>query len=120
MGYIFLLIALILNASANILMKMGANSMKPSSSVGLLSRASEAMHNTYLMVGITLFALNVIFYVFALTKVKLSIAYPLMTSGGFLIISIASFLLFKETITSLQIVGIVTIILGIILVTHSL
>lgn len=121
MNYLFLIIALILNAFANVLMKIGAiHNGKAALVSGFPEKIIFFMKNPYLMVGIFLFGLNIIFYFFALTKIKLSIAYPIMTSGGFLIISIVSVLFFKESLSSVQIFGIILLVTGITLVSSSI
>lgn len=121
MNYLFLIIALVLNAAANVLMKIGAiHSGKAALASGFSEKVILFIKNPYLLFGIFLFGLNIIFYFFALTKIKLSIAYPIMTSGGFLIISIVSVLFFKESLSSLQIFGIILLAIGITLVASSI
>lgn len=121
MNYILLIVALTLNASANVLMKIGAShSNKAAIANNFLEKIFILIKNPYLLFGILLFGLNIIFYFLALTKIKLSIAYPLMTAGGLLIISVVSVLLFKESISAIQIFGIILLVLGIILITSSI
>ncbi len=122
MGYVFLVIALIFNASANILMKLGATAME-SVDMGAMSTVDKALTlatNWYLVFGLILFASNVLFYIVALKRINLSIAYPIMTSGGFLIISLFSVYYLKEHLGPLQIAGIVMIALGITLLAYNI
>ena len=117
MQYIFLFLALILNSCANILIKVGAQkSGSLLEANGIIQKIFYLIKNPYLIFGIFFFASNIIFYFMALKKIKLSIAYPIMSSGGFLIISIASIILFKENFDIYQVLGILFIILGILLV----
>jgi multidrug transporter EmrE-like cation transporter len=58
-------------------------------------------------------------YSFALSRLDLSIAYPIMTSLGLVIVALASILLFGETFNGPKIAGTLLIIFGVILLTYS-
>src|SRR3989339_1007522 len=109
MGYLFLFFALVLNATANILVKIGSHGINDFVEFGFIK---GLINNYILIVGIFLFALNVIFYIIALSKINLSIAYPVLAGGGFLIITIVSFLYLKEQITISHILGMLFLIIG--------
>lgn len=114
MEYLFLTLALVLNAIANIMMKVGAANLHYFKEVSLF----EALTKNYLVgVGILLFAFNIIFYAIAISKINLSLAYPLMVGGGFIIITLASVLFLHEHVSALHIVGMTLILLGIVIVT---
>ncbi|OGJ46957.1 hypothetical protein A2272_00505 [Candidatus Peregrinibacteria bacterium RIFOXYA12_FULL_33_12] len=110
--YIYLILALILNAGGNVLMKVGAKDIISFKTLNFLEAIAK---NYILIIGLALFAFNVIFYILALSKINLSIAYPVMVGGGFLLISLTSFLYLKESISLLQIIGIIMVFSGIIL-----
>lgn len=74
MGYVFLALALSLNAGANLLLKVGAVRFDLQEGPLLM----RTVTNPWLIAGITLFALNVAFYVAALQRLDLSVAYPVM------------------------------------------
>lgn len=121
MNYSLLIVALILNASGNILLKMGASGMdKVLKDTGMLEKIILLIKNPYLLSGFLFFCLNLIFYFLALTKIKLSIAYPVMTAGGLLIISMMSIMVFKESLSFIQIFGLVLLAFGIVLVVSPL
>ncbi|KKU48145.1 hypothetical protein A3H10_03500 [Candidatus Uhrbacteria bacterium RIFCSPLOWO2_12_FULL_46_10] len=113
MGYFFLIIALVLNASANMMIKAGSNNIHLFREYGLIY---GLLKNYVVIIGIVLFAMNIIFYILALSKINLSIAYPIMTIGGLILITIISYTFLKETITPVQMGGIFILIIGIILV----
>lgn len=119
-NYLYIVIALILNATANILMKFGASKMGDIKGLGLFEIILKMISNPFLVTGVVFFVLNLLFYVMGLTKINLSIAYPIMTSGGFLIISIFSFIYFRESLSFLQILGIIMIVVGITLVAYNM
>ena len=122
MHYIFLVTALVFNASANILMKLGAERLEGTDlgSLSLIEKGLALASNWQLMLGLILFASNVAFYVLALKNINLSIAYPIMTSGGFLIISLFSVYYLREHLSPIQIGGIAMIALGIAMLASGL
>jgi len=78
--------------------------------------ASHFIHmagNVRILTGIALFALALVAYSWVLGKMKLSVAYPVMTSMGFLIVITFSWLVFKEQLTAVQIAGACLIIIGV-------
>ena len=116
MGYVLLVVALLFNASANILLKMGARELGglDFKQMNIAELIPKLATNYFLIFGLTLFALNVVFYFGALSRVNLSIGYPIMTVGGLMIITIFSTLFLKESLTWLQYSGLFLIGLGII------
>lgn len=112
-GYVFLALALALNATANVLLKVGAARLGGLEEPNLVGRL---ITNYHLLAGLSLFALNVVFYVLALARLNLSIAYPIMMAGGVVIIIAVSVLLLHETLTTRQAVGLFLLIAGIVLV----
>jgi multidrug transporter EmrE-like cation transporter len=115
MAYLFLILALTLNAAANILLKIGATRLGALEEPGLLGRL---VSNHHLWAGLLLFALNVVFYIAALTRLNLSVAYPIMVAGGIVIVVSASTFALQEAITPLQTLGVALLVLGIALVGH--
>jgi multidrug transporter EmrE-like cation transporter len=109
-----LLIALLTNSLANIFVKLGASSYRETGSFS--SFFFHCLKNFYIWLGLLFFGLSFVFYSLSLTKTKLSTAYPIMTGAGFIIVTAASILLFKENISFLKIVGILLIATGIWLV----
>ena len=115
MGYVFLFVALTLNATANILLKVGAARLGDLAQPGLLGRLLTDYH---LLAGALLFALNIVFYIAALTRLNLSVAYPIMVAGGIVIVVSASIVLLREPVTPAQAVGLALLLLGIGLIGH--
>ena len=102
-----------MNSIANILLKTAAVVPAPDNP-GLWS-----LITTYHMAifGLILFALNVVLYFFALKTLPLSVAYPVMVGGGFLIVSTYAWLYFQEHVTLPLIFGYILIFVGVLLVT---
>lgn len=117
-----LVIALLLNASANLMIKFGMRGMDLDLAgagpldAGILGLIRLLVRNWILLAGLGCFALNVVFYAFALQKLPISIAYPVMVATGFaLIVAVAGYML-QERLTLGQWLGVGAILLGVVLV----
>lgn len=113
MKWAILILAIVLNAFANIFIKAGMMGSKEESILLLLK---EKWLSLPIISGIACFVLALVAYSYVLSKLNLSIAYPLMTSLGFVIVILASWLVFKESITLAQVAGFILILSGVWLV----
>ena len=118
-------IALVLNAAANVLMKVGAVQEKAAASslaadATFVQKALNFM-NVATIAGIVLFAGNVLVYRKSLDALNVSVAYPVMVSGGLILVTLAAVLLpiLREKISPLQIAGMGLIALGVWLVARG-
>lgn len=114
--YGLLFSAVILNALANIVLKWAMRGETGVIEQGAVEALKSLGTNYWAWVGIALFGLAFIVYSMVLSKINLSIAYPVMTSLGLVIISLVSMLAFREIITTLQWLGLFLIIVGVWLV----
>jgi len=118
--WIFLGIALVLNAAANVLMKVGAVQEKAARLGADATFMQKALNflNVATVAGIVLFAGNVLVYRKSLDALNVSVAYPIMVSGGLILVALAAVLLpiLHERISPLQIAGMALIALGVWLV----
>ncbi len=120
---IALAIALILNASANLLMKIGMKPIEQSGGVlrdGIVAGIKAVVTSGTLMLGLFCFGINAAFYMYALQSraLKISIAYPIMVGGGFALIAVFARVhpALAETLTRRQMLGIGLVLAGIILI----
>lgn len=116
-------LALLLNATANLLMKFGVRRFAASGvslEQGWGSIVSALASNWVLAAGLTCFAMNVSFYTYALSGIKISTAYPIMVSGGFGIIAVVAWKYLDETLTWSQWAGIAMILVGVFLVARQM
>lgn len=112
--FLMLILAIILNALANILIKASALYSKDESLAGLI-------FNPWLISGLGSFGLAFIFYRYVLSKgLPLSIAYPIMTTSGFAIVIIASRIFFQEKLVMIQWLGILFLVIGIWLIASKI
>ncbi len=114
-----LVFALVANATANVLIRWGMKDLQLSLA-DPVQTARGILLNGRVMAGIVLFAANVLAYAFALSKLRLSVAYPVMTSVGLIIVMVLSFAMLGEKITGLQLVGTALILGGVVLVASQM
>jgi multidrug transporter EmrE-like cation transporter len=117
-AFVFLAAALTLNALANVLIKftMGREP-RPIVNVQGTALAALAPFLTWsYLLGLFCFAANLVCYSIALKRLKLSLAYPLMVSLGYIVILAFQWFLFQERLTGVQYAGVGLILAGVWLV----
>lgn len=124
---IALFVALVLNATANLLMKLGMKSVAEGGGVfkdGAFGAALTVLTSAPLIIGLLCFVLNAAFYMYALQSpaLKISIAYPIMVGGGYALIAlIARFHpAWNERLSWGQIAGVAMVLVGIVLITSQM
>ena len=78
-----------------------------------LNLIPRIFQNIWLMGGLFLLGISFLLWLFVISKIKLSVAYPISTSLNFILIALFSWLFLKEQLLPIQIFGIVIIIFGI-------
>lgn len=111
---LFFTVTIFFNAMANILIKVGMNGIGQTS--GYLQLIKKAVVNPALLLGISFFTLGFVFYCYVLSRANLSVAYPIITSVGYMLVIIVSWLYLRETIVVPQLVGFALIMTGVWLV----
>lgn len=112
MAYLFLAVAFIFNAGANILLKLAT--MNGFSFAGLLS-GSWTIGTWYAVIAMPIFGFNLLLYLAALDKIPLSIAYPIMVGMTFFI-TIGASLLLGEKVSYIHAIGMAMILGGVFLI----
>ncbi len=100
--------ALLCNAAANILIKYSMSRAAGDGAKGI----AVFLQPIYLL-ALALFGVNLVAYSWALKTFKISAAYPVMVSGGYLLILLAGWFLFGERLSSVQYAGVGLILAGI-------
>ena len=108
-SFAFILTGVLLNAGAQLLLKAGTNA-RP---LGL-ALAIEP----HILAGLACYVVSVVVWVIALSKVPVSIAYP-MLSIGYVVNAVAAYYLLGETVTPMRLAGIGVIIVGVFIVARS-
>ena len=114
MKWIILILGVLANASASVLIKSAVTSnlapiqiTKPLSIIG----------NFPLMSGIGLYVVAFILYAVALLYLPLNVAHPILTSGSIALVAIASVVFFWESLSIINAIGFILIMLGVVALT---
>jgi multidrug transporter EmrE-like cation transporter len=88
--------------------KVGGLNMRPA-----LSWLISMVSNPFVFFGLFCFGVALVAYNYVLSQLNLSIAYPLMTSIGYCIVIVVSWLFLQEKIVPVQVLGFTFIIAGV-------
>lgn len=117
--FILLFFNVLLTVIGQILFKHGMNTVGRVNSIrDVFGKLTQAFLNPYILSGIAIYGFTTLVWLVILSRVKLSIAYPLL-SGGYVLSILFSWLLFKESIPKIRIVGAVIICIGVYLVAQG-
>ena len=115
-----LLTGVLLNAAAQLLLKAGtmrigefafsANNIVP---IGI-----QLATQPFIVAGVGCYVISLVVWIMGLSRVPVSIAYP-MLSIGYIVSAIAAWYLFGESLTAQKMLGIGFIIIGVYLVAKS-
>ncbi len=119
-GFSFLIVGVLLNAAAQLLLKAGTNSLgvitlTRDNWVGEFGRMAVEPH---FIAGAACYGVSLFVWILGLSRVPVSIAYPLL-SVGYVINAIAAYYLLGEALTAARWTGIGFIIIGVWLVARS-
>jgi multidrug transporter EmrE-like cation transporter len=120
LSFVIILVGVLLNAVGQLLLKAGANALKTMD----LSLSNPVMSGLrivfepHIFGGLVCYVISVGVWLTALTRVPVSVAYP-MLSIGYVLNAVAAYYLFGEVLSGLKLAGIGVIILGVVLVARS-
>jgi multidrug transporter EmrE-like cation transporter len=114
------LAGVLLNAAAQLLLKAGTNRIGEFvfSLDNLAPIAAKVAASPPILAGLGCYGVSVVVWIMALSRVPVSIAYP-MLSIGYVVNAMAAWWLFGESLTMQKLVGIGFIIVGVFLVARS-
>ena len=119
-AFLFLSTGVLLNAAAQLLLKGGTNRLGVITITSgnwaqtLMRMASEG----YFIAGAAFYAVSIVVWIVGLSRVPVSVAYP-MLSLGYIVNAIAAHYLFGEAVTAQRWLGIGFIVAGVYLVARS-
>ena len=119
-AFAIVLTGVMLNAAAQLLIKAGADTAGHFTfTAGHILRAG--MHfalQWQILAGLACYAVSVAVWILALTRVQVSIAYP-MLSLGYVVTAFAAWGLFGESLSAHKLLGIGIIIAGVVLLART-
>lgn len=119
-AFTLIMIGVLLNAVAQLALKA---SVKDTGAIELstgnvMPVAGQLMAEPWLWVGLGCYGISVIVWILALSRVDVTIAYP-MLSVGYVVNAFAAYALFGEALTPGRLLGIGIIILGVTVLARS-
>jgi len=115
-SFSLILTGVMLNAAAQILMKMGTNAVGhfEFSAANIWPIGWKLATEWHIVVALFCYAVSVVVWILALSRVQVSIAYP-MLSLGYVAVAFATWWLFGEALTATKLAGIGVIIVGVVI-----
>jgi multidrug transporter EmrE-like cation transporter len=117
-NYLILGISILLAVAGQLLMKKGMVEFGAFPLTQLFQHLIPMFLNPFVFFGFSCFGISSIFWLVVLSRLPLSLVYP-MVSIAYVLTAFASMILFKEHVSALRWMGIATIIVGVILVSRS-
>ncbi|MGH8677068.1 MAG: EamA family transporter [Burkholderiales bacterium] len=119
-SFALVLTGVLLNAAAQLLLKAGTNTIGhfEFSAANALPVGLKLAAEPHIVGGIACYVISVAVWIMALSRVEVSIAYP-MLSIGYVVNALAAYYLLGESVTPTRLLGIGIIILGVFIVARS-
>jgi len=119
-SFILIFIGVMLNAAAQILMKTGTNAVGhfEFSMGNVLPIGLKLATEWHIAAALFCYALSVVVWILALSRVPVSIAFPLL-SMAYIVTAVAAWYLLGEPLSMTKLVGIGVIILGVIIISRA-
>jgi multidrug transporter EmrE-like cation transporter len=118
--FLLVLAGVLLNAVAQLLLKAGANAVGhfEFTATNAIPVGLKLATQPPIVGGLACYVVSVVVWIMALSRVEVSIAYPLL-SLGYVVNAVAAHYLFGEAVTPLRVAGIFVIIVGVVMVARS-
>ena len=118
--FALLMTGVLLNAAAQLLLKAGTNAVGrfEFSAENILPIGMKLVLEPHIAGGLACYVVSVAVWIVGLSRVPVSIAYP-MLSVGYIVNALAAWYLFGESLTAQKLVGIAFIVCGVFLVARS-
>lgn len=118
--FALLMTGVLLNAAAQLLLKAGTNAVGQFefSAQNILPVGMKLALEPHIAAGLACYVVSVAVWIVGLSRVPVSIAYP-MLSVGYIVNAVAAWYLFGESLTAQKLIGIAFIICGVFLVARS-
>ena len=115
-----ILFGVLLNAAAQLCLKAGVRQIGhfDFSLANAWPTAWSLATNLPIIGGLSCYAISVVVWIMALSRVEVSVAYP-MLSIGYVVNALLAYWMFGEALVAQKLVGIAVIIVGVVLVARS-
>ena len=115
-----LVTGVLLNALAQLLLKAGTNRIGEFafSFDNVMPIGMKIASSPFILAGLSCYVVSVVVWILGLSRVPVSVAYP-MLSVGYIVNAFAAYFLFGESVTAQKLIGIGFIMVGVFLVARS-
>ena len=119
-SFLLVLTGVLLNAAAQLLLKAGVSHMGVIRLQfnTILSAGWKLAFEPHILGGLACYVVSVVVWILALSRVQVSIAYP-MLSLGYVVTAVVAWALLGEALSAMRLTGIAVIIVGVYLVARS-
>jgi multidrug transporter EmrE-like cation transporter len=119
-SFALVLLGVLLNAAAQLLLKAGTNSIGQFafSLANAMPIGLRIAGQPHILAGLLCYVVSVAVWIMALSRVEVSVAYP-MLSIGYVVNAAAAYFLFGEAVTFQRLLGIGVIFIGVYIVARS-
>jgi multidrug transporter EmrE-like cation transporter len=120
LSFALVLFGVLLNAAAQLLLKAGTNAIGhfEFSAANAVPIGVKVATEPHILGGLVCYGISVVVWILALSRVEVSIAYP-MLSIGYIVNAAAAYFLFGEAVSVQRMVGIGIIVVGVYVVARS-
>jgi multidrug transporter EmrE-like cation transporter len=114
-----ILTGVLLNAAAQLLLKAGTNAVGhfEFTAANVVPVGMKLALEPHILGGLACYVVSVVVWILGLSRVEVSVAYP-MLSIGYIVNALAAWYLFGESLTAQKLVGIGFIVAGVFLVSR--
>ena len=115
-----ILIYILFGVSGQILLKQGVRYLgdSPTSMDDMLIRYLKVLFTPYIIAGLFCFVLSTVIWLYVLSQVDLSVAFPFL-GLNFILVMLGASVFFGEPITLPKIVGVLAIVFGIVVIARG-
>ncbi|HET7922724.1 MAG TPA: SMR family transporter [Gammaproteobacteria bacterium] len=119
-SFLLVITGVLLNAAAQLLLKAGVSRVGEIklTFATILSAGWKLAFEPHILGGLTCYVVSVVVWILALSRVQVSIAYP-MLSLGYVVTAVAAWWLMGESLSAMRMTGIAVIIVGVYLVARG-
>jgi multidrug transporter EmrE-like cation transporter len=119
-SFALVMLGVLLNAAGQLLLKAGTNAVGrfEFSLDNLVPVGMKFAFEPHIAGGVACYVVSLVVWIMALSRVEVSVAYP-MISIGYVINAVAAWYLFGESVTLMRLLGIGVIIIGVYIVARS-
>ena len=118
MNIVFILVSVLLNCSAQLLIRKGMLVAGEMSMVSMAHNIGSLVTNVWLWLAMICYGVSILLWMSVLSKVEVSFAYPFL-SIGYVVSAVIGYFFFGERLSVIRIAGIVVICFGVVLISRS-